>query len=154
MRCRAYLVLLSVREDGGVPAGSAWADGDERPHTVLTDGYQVEFAVERDRDSVPASGTAVGEPGVFADLAAAVELARARGGRPVPGAVTPDPGFGFQFASVPVAVHEREAVAVIAGQGDHAGITGMPSASGDYLCSGERGMTGSHRRVLSAGRRR
>ena len=30
---------LLAREDGAVPVGSAWADGDKRPHTVLPDGY-------------------------------------------------------------------------------------------------------------------
>src|SRR5580704_7263769 len=59
--------LLSVCEDGGAPAGSAWKDGDECPDTVLPNRYPVEFAVELDRDGLPADGAAVGEPGVFAD---------------------------------------------------------------------------------------
>lgn len=125
--------LVSPRGPGR-PGRPAWAGGDERPHAVLSDGYQVELAVKRDCDSVPARGAAVGEPGVVAELAAgadrldAAERARAGGGRSVLGAVTPDPGFGLQLRSVAVAVHEREAVAVIAGQGDHAGVAGMPSA--------------------------
>src|SRR6516165_11288890 len=99
LRCRAYLVLLSVREDRDVPAAPAWAGGDERPDAVLSNGYQVELAVKRDCDSVPARGAAIGEPGIVAELAAgadrpdAIERARAGGGRSVPGAVTPDPGF-------------------------------------------------------------
>jgi hypothetical protein len=99
-------VLLSVREDGGVPAAWAGTGGDERPYAVLPDRYQVEAAAERDRDGIPAGGTAVGEPGGFVDPAAspdrpdAVERARARGDPRPPGAVLPGPPSAITSAAV------------------------------------------------------
>jgi len=41
LRGRSYVVLLSVRQDGSVSAGSACAVSDERPYIVLPEGYQV-----------------------------------------------------------------------------------------------------------------
>lgn len=126
------------------------ADFDECPDAMAIDGCGVQAAVEADSDGLSSRGAAVGEVGV-ADLAAGLngadilERACAGGTAIGPGAVLPGPGFGFEFAAVTVAIDEGESVVAVAGDSDDAGVAGMPSAVGEDIFRGERGVLRLHR---------